>query len=100
MNTFTHTHIQICMKVFSRNQQYTWFKNGTQLCLVLYLPHDSHLELYISYKLAAVLEIIHTYTYTYIHTQERQNEIILNYGVITNHTVHIFSTIHLHKNYV
>ena len=30
-------------------------KYSTQLCLMLYLPLDSHLKLYISYKLAAVL---------------------------------------------
>ena len=30
-------------------------KYSTRLRLVLYLPLDSHLELYISYKLAAVL---------------------------------------------
>ena len=34
---------------------FTPIKYSTQLRLVLYLPLDSHLELYISYKLAAVL---------------------------------------------
>ena len=38
----------VCMKVYS-----SWWES--RLRLVLYLPLDSHLELYISYKLAAVL---------------------------------------------
>ena len=52
MKHLKHGHF-LCMKYTALDESLVTY--SAQLCLMLYLPLNSHLKMYISYRLAAII---------------------------------------------